>query len=263
MQPGREHLVIGAPPPPVGIPDVNLNLTGTLTTGGHYFCARTIHSAMCVLLHLVMLQHLLTNADHIGLWEIFVRIVAFWLHLTRRGSVDQLKNMEAYCPVLIGQTAPGWIEIIYLCSIVQLLPAHDIRHYHGDPVTKEELSERNETQKMYQEWRQWFSQEYICTQDGVEFDMGKYVLEAVLLHLAIVLVDYHTPSDYSCPRRRGVPNFHLTLPPRTDQSIPGRIRQEARPEIRQGIEKVWFSEHQIFLFQGSNLEFSRRREMAE
>ncbi|KAJ7114396.1 hypothetical protein C8R44DRAFT_881240 [Mycena epipterygia] len=146
MQPGCNHLVIGAPPVLSGPSELNPGMTGTLTTGGHFFCARTMHSAMCILLHLVMLQHILTNADHIGLWEVFVRITAFWLNVTREGNAEELRVLEAYLPDLMGPSASGWIEIIYLASIVKLLPALDLRHYNNAPAKDEERQEREETQ---------------------------------------------------------------------------------------------------------------------
>ncbi|KAJ7136724.1 hypothetical protein C8R44DRAFT_728691 [Mycena epipterygia] len=134
----RNHLVIGAPPVLSGPSELN--------TGGHFFCARTMHSAMCILLHLVMLQHILTNADHIGLWEVFVHITAFWLNVTCEGKAEELRVLEAYLPDLMGPAASGWIEIIYLASIVELLPALDLRHYNNAPAKDEERQEREETQ---------------------------------------------------------------------------------------------------------------------
>lgn len=196
MQPGRNHLVVGAPPVCNGPSDLNTGMAGTLTTGEQFFCARTMRNAMCILLHLIMVQHILTNADHVGLWEVFVRITAFWLNMTRgtflrtrkwirsdaiivcvEGRVEELRVLEAYLPDLTGPGAPGWIEIIYLSSIIELLPAIDLRHYDNTPCKTEELQEQEATQQMYAGWQAWFASQYVCKKDGIEVDMKSEIFE--------------------------------------------------------------------------------------
>lgn len=75
-----EHIVLGL------APALSSNIAGTLTgtwvTGGHYFVATRMRPALSVHLHLVMLEHVLTNVAHDGQWQILVRICAFWLDVT-------------------------------------------------------------------------------------------------------------------------------------------------------------------------------------
>lgn len=81
MQAGREHIVVGMPPVEVGDQVCDL-VMGTLITGGHFMAASKIRDSLSTLLHLVMMEYVLTNVEHDGLWQIFVRVCAFWLHIT-------------------------------------------------------------------------------------------------------------------------------------------------------------------------------------
>jgi hypothetical protein len=75
-----EHIVLGLAPSVVSNSDGGL--TATWVTGGHYFVATRMRPALSVHLHLVMLEHVLTNVMHDAQWQILVRICAFWLDLT-------------------------------------------------------------------------------------------------------------------------------------------------------------------------------------
>jgi hypothetical protein len=75
-----EHMVLGVPPEPASNNSGSLN--GCWVTGGHYFVATRICPALSVHLHLIILEHVLTNIEHDVQWEISVRICAFWLDLT-------------------------------------------------------------------------------------------------------------------------------------------------------------------------------------
>jgi hypothetical protein len=68
------------PQPPGSVSKAALH--ATLVTRGHLFAALTIIPSLCIHLHLVMLEHVLTNVEHDRQWQIFVRICAFWLNLT-------------------------------------------------------------------------------------------------------------------------------------------------------------------------------------
>ncbi|KAJ6621831.1 hypothetical protein B0H10DRAFT_2214886 [Mycena sp. CBHHK59/15] len=217
-----------------------------------------MHDAMCILLHLVMLQHVLTNADHVGLWKIFVCIGAFWLDVTRKWKEDQLKIMEAYCPVLTGPKAAGWIEIIYLSLIILLLPAIDLRHYRNDLVKPEELEERDTTQEMYRDWQKWFASEYVCKRDGIELDIETEVLSPALLHLAIVLVDYHKRQITLAPQATVFKTFTTTDLHHEIKAALERYDKRLIPKFNRELKKPNLARSSsFFLFEGSDLEFRR------
>ncbi|KAJ6542104.1 hypothetical protein B0H10DRAFT_1970734 [Mycena sp. CBHHK59/15] len=110
MQPGHEHIVIGTN---TGGPEWQmLNHTTTLTT------------------------------EHVGMWQVLVRIGAFWLDLTA----------SAYCPDLKAQ---GWMDISYLSSMVVLSPDLDLRTNRKQNLDPAEEEERTATCKLYLEWRKW------------------------------------------------------------------------------------------------------------
>lgn len=89
--------------------------------------------------------------------------------------------MEAYLPVLDGPSPTGWIEIIYLLSIAELLPAVDLRHYEGADLKPGEAEERSATREMYRKWRTWFASEYVCTCRGVELELERDVFLVTFL----------------------------------------------------------------------------------
>jgi hypothetical protein len=74
------HIVLGLPPDPKST--ISGSLSATWITGGHYFVATRMRPALSVHLHLVMLEHVLTNVKHDNQWQILVRICAFWFDLT-------------------------------------------------------------------------------------------------------------------------------------------------------------------------------------
>ncbi|KAJ7348529.1 hypothetical protein DFH08DRAFT_150662 [Mycena albidolilacea] len=107
--------------------------TATWTVGRYFFCASSIRPAMSVTLHMVMVQHLLTNADHFPMWPIFIRVNMFWLNVTSECPKAELDSLAAYCPDL--GDAHGWIDIIDLSlhgsSFPCSRPATIWRHRHS------------------------------------------------------------------------------------------------------------------------------------
>jgi hypothetical protein len=91
-----EHIVLGVPPEAASTSSASLN--GCWVTGGHYFVATRMRPALSVHLHLLMLEHVLTNVEHDAQWEISVRICAFWLDLTSGECFGRLhgKSSQAY-----------------------------------------------------------------------------------------------------------------------------------------------------------------------
>ncbi|KAJ7603859.1 hypothetical protein DFH06DRAFT_1151586 [Mycena polygramma] len=86
-QPGRRHTVIGA--------------GSTVTTGG-------MRPAMGVILHMVMLQHVLTNAGHVTMWPIFIRVSMFWLTSSMSKNSTVRTSLAEYLPDLSLNHARGY-----------------------------------------------------------------------------------------------------------------------------------------------------------
>ncbi|KAF7335891.1 hypothetical protein MSAN_02326100 [Mycena sanguinolenta] len=145
QQAGRRHAVIGTDTGSVAGPKP----TATLTVGGYFCCASGIRAAMSNSLHMVMMQHLLTNSEHVVMWQIFVRIAMFWLNVTADRPQDQ-DALAAYLPDLSLTSAHGWMDIIYLSCIIVLLPCLDHRNYNGDGVPNFEMVEADMVRAKYQ-----------------------------------------------------------------------------------------------------------------
>ncbi|KAJ7191911.1 hypothetical protein B0H12DRAFT_1082750 [Mycena haematopus] len=112
QQPGRRHAVIGTG-----------SEAATMTMGGYFFSAARIRPAMGVTLNCAMLPHQLTNADHVGLWQIYIRIAYFWLHTTSRTPEQEEKEAgllleKVYtCTRKSGETVRWESEIFSDCLV--------------------------------------------------------------------------------------------------------------------------------------------------
>ncbi|KAJ7757839.1 hypothetical protein B0H14DRAFT_2634843 [Mycena olivaceomarginata] len=183
QQPGREHTVISSNTGSDGRSD--FARTATWTVGRYFFCASSIRPAMSVTLHMVMVQHLLTNADHFPMWPIFIRVNMFWLNVTsvRNRSLThingecpkaELDSLAAYCPDL--GDARGWIDIIDF----------------GTGTPEDELSEAEFTSAKYVSWRKWVAGKYRgFGASHKELDWERDIFSPSLLHLAVTLYHYH------------------------------------------------------------------------
>ncbi|KAJ7743233.1 hypothetical protein DFH07DRAFT_979671 [Mycena maculata] len=198
MQPGREHMVIGTDTH--GPERSSVDCTVTWTIGGHFFAASSIRPAQCVIMLMVMLQHILTNTEHTGMWQFFVRICAFWLHFTAEGTLQDLIDLAAYLPNLSLSNARGWMDIIYLSCMIVLLPALDLRSNSGRDVRPAEILEAEVVSQNYKKWRTWLSStRCIFKPAGQQLQWKKDVFSPCLLHLAIALVQYHKRQSQSAP----------------------------------------------------------------
>ncbi|KAJ6477184.1 hypothetical protein C8R47DRAFT_1289775 [Mycena vitilis] len=165
QQPGREHAVISTNTGDNASPSIDR--TATWTIGGYFFCATSIRPAMCMTLHMVMFQHLLTNADHVAMWQTFIRVNMFWLHVTAGRPPEDLRALEAYCPDL--SNAEGWMDIIYLSCMIVLLPALDVRNYACSGPSEaalEDAAEADIVRAYYKTWRHWLATKYTCSYAG-------------------------------------------------------------------------------------------------
>ncbi|KAJ7176358.1 hypothetical protein C8R43DRAFT_1198026 [Mycena crocata] len=195
MQPGRKHLVVGTD---TGENARGPSRTATLTTGGHFFCASSIRPSMCIILHMVMLQHILTNAEYVGMWPVMIRICAFWLDVTLNRPTGDLIPLAAYIPDLELPHAEGWLDIIYLSSIIVLLPALDVRTYNESPHV-DIPTERDYTVDSYQNWRKSLAKRFVCFKSGKKVHWEKDIFTPVLLHLAVTMAQYHRRQSIRFP----------------------------------------------------------------
>ena len=100
MQSGHENLVVGMN---TGGPEgEEQNRAVTLTKGSHFLCASTIRSALCITLHMTMMQHVLTSAEHVAMWQVFIHISAFWMDsiLAQRISPPSSQTVSPICVLL-------------------------------------------------------------------------------------------------------------------------------------------------------------------
>ncbi|KAJ7603606.1 hypothetical protein DFH06DRAFT_1350064 [Mycena polygramma] len=196
MQDATEHIVVGLTPSSdsnaasSSTIQTNPQLMATLITGGHFVAASTIRNSLCTLLHLVMMEYVLTNVEHDGRWQIFGRISAFWMDLTSKRPVTDRDTLRAYIPRLSDTTAEGWMDIICVACVMVLATPFDRRHYSGK-IPSRELNDRTVVHDTYKEWRQWFAKSFVGTRNGVAIDWERDVFSRVLLNLALVLTRYH------------------------------------------------------------------------
>ncbi|KAJ7133868.1 hypothetical protein C8R43DRAFT_1133109 [Mycena crocata] len=176
------------------------------STWGHFFCASSIRSSMCVILHMVMLQHILTNAEYVGMWPVLVRICAFWLHATTRSPAEDLVPLVAYIPDLELPGAAGWMDIVYLSSVIILLPALDTQ-------TSQASSERDAVTESYKEWRKTLLKMYVCSKNGVDLNWEQdiFSIKAALLHLAVTMVQYHRRQSRNAPEAEVFRRFSTNM----------------------------------------------------
>ncbi|KAJ7175646.1 hypothetical protein C8R46DRAFT_1214114 [Mycena filopes] len=187
MQAGTEHIVVGVAPE---INDTTGGLLATLVTGGHFTAATTMRQSLGTLLHLVMMEHILTNVEHDGLWQIYTRISAFWIDSTMTAIGDQ-NFFRPYLPRLSDSTTEGWMDIICLASVIVLATPFDRRRFLKGGVPTSELAQRKCACRMYKEWRLWFAQSFVGIINGKQIDWETDVFSAVIVHLALTLTLYH------------------------------------------------------------------------
>ncbi|KAJ6497209.1 hypothetical protein C8R47DRAFT_1212746 [Mycena vitilis] len=188
-----EHIVVGLPPPSSECQNPGRSTENdkfTLVNGGHFLAASTIIPSICTLLHLVMMEHILTNVEHDGSWSTFVRVCVFWMVVTSERPEDR-QILRAYLPQLNDNTAAGWMDIVCLASVVILSSPFDRRRHTFEGIPASETAQRRETCRRYQKWRAWFSTTFDGRINNQRINWELDVFSAVLLHLAVVLIQYH------------------------------------------------------------------------
>ncbi|KAJ7870658.1 hypothetical protein B0H14DRAFT_3440010 [Mycena olivaceomarginata] len=196
-----EHVVLGLPPHSETYS--RDSFAATWISGGHYFAASRVRPALSVHLHLVMLQHVLTNVDHDAQWQILTRISAFWLDLTSVRPAEDTVLFAPYLPTLDEHSTKGWMDIVCIACLVVLSVCFDRRGYldfipqeellqrEHDSIPQEELLQREQVISMYRRWRRWFTVKYVGRKGDAVVDWEADVFTPALLHLARVLLCYH------------------------------------------------------------------------
>ncbi|KAJ7441851.1 hypothetical protein B0H11DRAFT_1932770 [Mycena galericulata] len=262
MQAGTEHIVVGLTPVSESESEGDMatlkpvaKLMATLVTGGHFVVASTIRRSLCTLLHLVMMENILTNVEHDGLWKVFVRISAFWLTMTRDRPQDCL-HLGAYIPQLSATTTEGWLDIVSVALVVVLAGPFDRRHYIGS-VPPSELKQRQEACRLYKTWRSWFQETFAGMRQGTPINWDRDMFTPMLLHLAIVLTLYH--------RRERVPNGSDVLLSCDNDALASEVAKTLNSYERGlGVtfkkkldkHKVEHPSTNFFLFEGPEFQFT-------
>ncbi|KAJ7201550.1 hypothetical protein GGX14DRAFT_399893 [Mycena pura] len=250
----KEHIVVGLAPEECETTLQTNKLRATLVTGGHFYSASTIRPSLCIHLHLVMMEHVLTNVEHDGQWKIFVRICAFWLDVTQRRPYEDRQTFAAYIPHLSEHSASGWLDIVCLATVVVLATSFDRRYYCAG-VPDAELAQREEVCKMYKNWRQWFAQTYTGTMNGKEVNWEADVFSPLLLHLAGVLLDYHSREAVSASSQSDV----LLSFPNGDLRVNVRNALEKfQKGLGSKLDGFTLSNTKFFLFDGSEIQTSQQ-----
>ncbi|KAJ7658373.1 hypothetical protein DFH06DRAFT_1131363 [Mycena polygramma] len=255
-----EHIVLGLPPPSSECQNPGRSTENdkfTLVTGGHFLAASTIIPSICTLLHLVMMEHVLTNVEHDGSWSTFVRVCVFWMVVTSERPGDR-QILRAYLPQLNENTAAGWMDIVCLASVVILSSPFDRRRHTFEGIPASETAQRRETCRRYKEWRAWFSKTFDGRINNQRINLELDVFSAVLLHLAVVLIQYHERESMA----EG-PDLLLTYP--NDKLI--KDVKDALETYQKGLGRRLQKQldggevinTKFFLFQGSEVELNRKR----
>ena len=54
----------------------------TVVTGGHFLSASLVVHSLCTVLHMTLLNNVVTNVEHEGMWRVFGRVAVFWMDVT-------------------------------------------------------------------------------------------------------------------------------------------------------------------------------------
>ncbi|KAK7001756.1 hypothetical protein R3P38DRAFT_1768568 [Favolaschia claudopus] len=251
QQPGRRHAVFGVDGEFKGAPQ-----QATLTRGGYFLCASRMRESVSVFLHIIMQPHLLTNAEHIALWPVYIRVCMFWMHSTMDRSND-LPMLEGYVPSTDLNNVSGWLDIVYVACLIILQPCLDLRVYEGDGTPDVERDEGLTVLGKYRLWREWLGATFACSNEsGDVLDMEHDVLSGCLVHMAATLLRYHeavgetdptaeifktyTTKKFRTRLRSALKSYDSLLPARMDAAL-------------DSLERGRF-----YKFDGKELRFSRR-----
>ncbi|KAJ7166914.1 hypothetical protein C8R46DRAFT_1034891 [Mycena filopes] len=254
----REHIVVGLPPSEAqSSAQSEHHDQFTVVTGGHFMAASTVIVSTCMLLHLVMKEYVLTNVEHDGSWCIFVRICAFWMDVTAGRPIDS-RELAPYLPLLSEHSAAGWMDIISLASVITLCNPFDRRQY-GPGIPLPERRQRQEVCRMYKQWRAWLSETFEASIDGNVIAWEQDIFSASLVHLAVVLIQYHERARY---REEEGPDILLRVDNlRLAEAVKATLDaydQGLGQKLQNELDGDECQNHSFFLFKGQEITIQRR-----
>ncbi|KAJ7179714.1 hypothetical protein C8R46DRAFT_1029157 [Mycena filopes] len=253
QQPGHEHAVISTDTG--GLDDDRLNRTASATLGGYFFCASRMRAAMCVTLHMVLLQHILANSEH--------ATIRVFQHcgLCANNSVPteyplaQRSALAAYCPDLA--SSRGWLDIVYLNCMIILLPCLDRRNYVSRGTPQQEVKEAAAVCESYRSWRSWLPTQYRCMAGDRELHWETDIFSPCLLHLAEVIWRYHARTVAECGDSEV---FQLFTPDEFKFRIHAALHSynhDLASAFNQSCEDGGYGETNFFLFDGDEFSLVR------
>ncbi|KAK7007940.1 hypothetical protein R3P38DRAFT_3281102 [Favolaschia claudopus] len=247
QQPGRRHAVIGIDGISEGVAQ-----PATLTRGGYFLCASRMRESISVFMHIIMQPHLLTNAEHVALWPVYVRVCMFWMHSTMDRAGD-LSLLAGYVPDFESDGIRGWLDIIYLACLIVLKPCLDLREYNGTGIPDSEAEQIESVLAKYKIWREWMSSTFDGSNATGEIsNLEADIFSPCLIHMAAMLHQYHkavaatkptadifasyTPTKFVSRMRSALSSYDKQLPAllkkELDDSERGRFYKFEGPELR-------------------------------
>ncbi|KAJ7872807.1 hypothetical protein B0H14DRAFT_2570015 [Mycena olivaceomarginata] len=160
QQPGRRHAVIGTD-------TEHAPHAATLTIGGYFLCASCIR-------RWVLNLYLLKQGQTV-------------IAVDRSHEQEDLKG---YLPNL--SLSSGWLDIIYLACVVELLPCLDHRNYGGPGTPECEVREVSAVCAKYAKWCKWLARTHSCNKiGGKALKWERDIFSYCLLNMALALSQYH------------------------------------------------------------------------
>ncbi|KAJ6456199.1 hypothetical protein C8R45DRAFT_943855 [Mycena sanguinolenta] len=163
----------------------------TVVTGSHFLAATTIVPSVCTLLHLVMKEHVLTNVEHDGLWSIYTR------------TAMKTNIWSPTCQSGMKRTVhlAGWT--LFVSHPSSYSQPHSTGVFMKGHYLLKRWRKENTLEISIRFGVNGFPDgtEHLCMEKKLigtmmSFRLALLNFQKVLLHLAVVLVDYHERARY-------------------------------------------------------------------